>query len=390
MFPGQHKKVHFVPGSPIFVTVRPGSLEVLAYLPTPLLSHLRVVLSGNGSFVLNPTERWERFVDALNRGTADIVIVDPCADGVARSAPLAALLESRLTLPVVVYTPVSPVNFQAIAELARHSPHHGVHHVVLHRYDDEPRRFLELLERQPGTSLSAALLEELSPVLASLPSALSRGVERLVRRPNEFRDVADLARASRMTLRTAYRHLTSAGVRSPRALVVAARLLQSYGFARDPRQSLEEIARKVGYSAPRMLTKHMREAVGATPRTVRREMRPGEFVHAVAQWLAPTPMPTALLASSRETFQLPPNADTAAVIETVVNGSARRPRLQGMPVDGGLAPGILSPSTPPGDVATGPLTADRANQANDDTPDDADARSNLWSPSARPAAPPPA
>ena len=125
-----------------------------------------------------------------------------------------------------------------------------------------PRRFLELLERQPGTSLSAALLEELGPILAALPPALSRGVERLVRRPSEFRDVADLAQASRMTLRTAYRHPTSAGVRSPRALVVAARLLQSYGYARDPRQSLEEIARKVGYSAPRMLTKHMREAVG--------------------------------------------------------------------------------------------------------------------------------
>jgi AraC-like DNA-binding protein len=150
-----------------------------------------------------------------------------------------------------------------------------------------------------------------------------------VRRPGEFRDVADLARASRMTLRTAYRHLTNAGVRSPRALVVAARLLQSYGFARDPRQSLEAIARKVGYSAPRMLTKHMREAVGATPRAVRRQMRPDEFVHAVAQWLAPTPMPKALLASSRETFEPPPGTDTAVILEAVIDGPSRplhRPR----------------------------------------------------------------
>lgn len=303
--------------------MRPGSLEVLVYLPAPLLSHLRVVLSGNRTFALNPTERWDSFVDALNRGTADVVIVDPCADGLARPVPLAALLETRLTLPVIIYTPVSPISFQAIAELARHSPHHGVHHVVLHRYDDDPRRFLELLERQPGTSLSAALLEELAPVLASLPPALSRAVERLVRRPTEFRDVADLARASRMTLRTAYRHLTSAGVRSPRALVVAARLLQSYGYARDPHQSLEAIARKVGYSAPRMLTKHMREAVGATPRTVRREMRPGEFVHAVAQWLAPTPMPAALLASRRETFQPLPVPIVAADHASEAGDAAR-------------------------------------------------------------------
>lgn len=290
--------MHFLPATYIFVTVRSGSLEVLAYLPPPLLSHLRVVLSGNSGYSLTAVDRWEAFVDALGHGAADVVVVDPCADGVRRAAPLAMLLESRLTLPVVVYTPVSPVSFQAIAELARHSAHHAVHHVVLHRYDDEPRRFLDLLERQPGTSLAAALLEELASRLSMLPPSLARGVERLIQRPTEFRDVADLARAARATVRTTYRHLDRAGLRSPRAVIVAARLLQAYAYARDPRQSLEAIAKKVGYSAPRMLTKHMRDAVGATPRAVRRLMPPSEFVYALAHWLAPTPAPAALLAST--------------------------------------------------------------------------------------------
>jgi len=303
MFPGIGQKVHFLSASCIFVTVRPASLDVLAYLPAPLLSQLRVVLSGSAGHVLTVADRWETFVDALDHGTADVVVIDPCADGVCRAAPIAALLEARLTLPVVVYTPVAPLSFQAIAELARHSAQHAVHQVVLHRYDDEPRRFLELLERQPGTSLTAALLEELGPTVAALPPPLARAVEQVVRRPTEFRDVADLARASRVTVRTAYRHLSSAGLRSPRALVVAARLLQAYGYARDPRHSLAAIAAKVGYSAPRMLTKHMREVVGTTPRAARRQMRPSEFVHALAQWLAPVPVPTALLASSRVMFR---------------------------------------------------------------------------------------
>jgi AraC-like DNA-binding protein len=281
------------------MTVRSANLEILAYLPPPLLSHLRVVLAGSPGYRLNATDRWETLVDALDHATADVAVVDPCADGVCRSAPLAALLEARLTLPVVVYTPVSPVSFQAIAELARHSAHHAVHQVVLHRYDDEPHRFLELLERQPGTSLTTALLEDLVSVVAALPPTLSRAVERLIRHPTEFRDVADLARAGRVTVRTAYRHLSTAGVRSPRALVVAARLLQAYGYARDPRHSLTAIATKVGYSAPRMLTKHMREVVGTTPRAVRRQMRPPEFVRAVSHWLAPPSVPTSLLASSQ-------------------------------------------------------------------------------------------
>ncbi len=359
MFPWDGQKVHFLPGSYIFLPVRPGSLEVLAYLPPPLLSHLRVVLSGNSGYSLTAVERWDVFADALRQGAADIIVVDPCADGVGRATPLAALLESRLTLPVVVYTPVSPVSFQAIAELARHSAHHAVHHVVLHRYDDEPRRFLELLERQPGTSLTVALLEELAPRLATLPPSLARAVERLVQRPTDFRDVADLARAARATVRTTYRHLERAGLRSPRAVIVVARLLQAYAYARDPRQSLEAIAKKVGYSAPRMLTKHMRGAVGATPRAVRRLMRPSELVYALAQWLAPTVARDpglALTAPFRAANRGPQPLDRE--VGLVANSDSR-----GRPADGPrAAPGSMAVA--PGDAAGLGVAGDLAGQAN--------------------------
>jgi len=287
MFPGGGKKVRFWSGSYIFVTVRPAGLEVIAYLPPPLLSHLRIVLAGSAGHKLTFVDRWQALAETLDAMIADVVVLDPCAEGVSRASAIAALLDARPALPVVVYTPVSPLSFQAIAELARRSAHHAAHQVVLHRYDDEPRRFLDLLERQPGTSMTAALLEALTPTVATLPPTLSRAIERLMQRPGDFRDVADLARAARITVRTAYRHLTRAGFRSPRGLVVAARLLQAYGYSRDPRQSLAAIASRVGYSAPRMLTKHMRDAVGATPRSVRRQMRPSEFVHALARWLAP-------------------------------------------------------------------------------------------------------
>jgi AraC-like DNA-binding protein len=262
-------------------------LEVLAYLPPPLLSHLRIVLAGSTGSKLCVAEEWNGFVTALNRATADVVIADPCAYGRCRGAQLAALLATRPTLPVVIYTPVSPASFQAIAELARNSPRHAAPQVVLHRYDDEPARFLGLLERQAASSLSVAILELVGPALTALPPALSRAVERLIRQPTEFHSVADLANSAQVTVRTAYRHLGLAGFASPRVLVVGARLLHAYAYARDPRQSLDVIANKVGYSAPRMVTKHMREAVGRTPRAVRRQMRPAEFVNTLAQWMYP-------------------------------------------------------------------------------------------------------
>ncbi|GEM_PF-571875 len=287
------------------MTVRPAGIEVLAYLPPPLLGHLRVVLAGSSAHVLRVADRWETFADAIRSTTADVVVADPCADGVRRGVSLAALLESRPTLPLVVYTPVAPPSFQAIAELARLCAHYAVHQVVLYRYDDEPRRFLELLEQQPGSSMSAALLERIAPAIDALPATLARAVDRLIRRPTEFEDVADLARVARVTVRTAYRHLAGAGFVSPRALIVAARLLHAYAYARDPRQSLESIATRVGYSAPRMLTKHMREVLGATPRAVRRQMRPADFLAALTQWLIPTPVPDALLASSWLRYGVP-------------------------------------------------------------------------------------
>lgn len=273
-------------------------LEVLAYLSPPLLSHLRIVLAGSAGHSLCVAEEWSGFVGALLGATADVVVADPCAFGTCRGAQLGTLLATRPTMPVVIYTPVSPLSFQAIAELARHSARHTAPQVVLHCYDDEPSRFLGLLERQAASSLSVAVLELVGPALTALPQPLARAVERLIRQPTDFHSVDDLARAAQVTVRTTYRHLAHAGFSSPRALVVGARLLHAYAYARDPRQSLDVIAAKVGYSAPRMVTKHMREAVGETPRVVRRQMRPAEFVNALARWMYPACSPPPVLADT--------------------------------------------------------------------------------------------
>ncbi len=276
--------------------MRAVSLDVLSYLPAPLQSHLRVVLGGTHGHILTAADRWEGFIEELRRATSDVVVVDPCADGVSRAVALAAALDAHPATPVVIYTPVSPLSFRAIAELGRYSANQAAHQIVLHRYDDEPRRFLEMLERQPGNALSVALLDRLAPALSDLPPALARAVERLVRQPTDFHDVSDLAATARVTIRTAYRHLAGAGFTSPRALLVGARLLRAYAYARDPRQSLEAIATKVGYSAPRMMAKHMREVIGVTPRAVRRQVRPWEFVDTLASWLCPSPEPAITLA----------------------------------------------------------------------------------------------
>ena len=59
---------------------------------------------------------------------------------------------------------LAPSTINAIVRLAKS----GVEHVVLSRFDDEPRRFLELLEGIPGSALGDRMLHELAGPLSTL------------------------------------------------------------------------------------------------------------------------------------------------------------------------------------------------------------------------------
>jgi AraC-like DNA-binding protein len=270
--------------------------DVLSYLQPPLLAHLRVVLGSH--YALTSCDQWSTLSDSVRDASFDIVVADPFAEGVSRVAELVALVDASPWTPFVVYTTVSPPTLRAVAELVRA----GASHVLLHRYDDEPRRFLELLDRLPGYALSSALLRQIGPGLGQLTPPVARAVERLFRRPTVFVTAGDLAASAEVTVRTVYRQLAAAGFESPRMLIVGARLLRAYAYARAPGQSLEEVAHRLGYSAPRMLTRHMREMVGITPRAARRRMRVDEFVATLAGRLyphrPPTPVRTATLSVS--------------------------------------------------------------------------------------------
>jgi len=256
-------------------------LDVLAYVALPLQANLRVALCAHHALTL--ADGWRTLEAGARSGAHDVLIADPNADGAERVAELASLLTSAPWTPLVIYTAVSPTSLRAVAELSTIA----APPVVLFRYDDAPSRLLETIERQPGHALSGALLRRLAPGLGRLTPSLARAVERLVRRPTGFDTAADLAAAAQVTVRTVYRQLGAAGFGSPREMIVGARLLRAYACARDPAQSLEDVAERLGYSAPRMLTRHMRELVGVTPRLARRRMAAEEFVDALAAKLYP-------------------------------------------------------------------------------------------------------
>ena len=134
------------------------------------------------------------------------------------------------SLPIVIYTSLAAGSTRAILDLGRS----GIEHVVLNRFDDERRRFLELIERIPAQSLSDEMLRLLAPELAKLPVTMVRAIEQMFRSPSRFKNAQDLSSAAGTLLRTLYRQLDSAGIHSPRLLVAAARLIRVYALLRDP------------------------------------------------------------------------------------------------------------------------------------------------------------
>ena len=258
-------------------------MDVIAYLPAPLLAHLRVVIAQEHQLVA--VDGWGELEAAIRRKPADVAVIDPTAPGQVRVAETVLLRQRYPSVQVVVYTYLTPSAMRMVVELSKH----GLEHVVLHRFDDDPRRFGELLGQLPGHAIGESLLERLSDSLEKMPAKVSGAVRRMMRSPRHYSAVDDLAAGAGMTRRQLYRVLESAGITSPRMLVQSARLVRAFAFLRDPGRLLEDVSAKLGYSEPRVLNRVMHDMVGARPLDVRATMSPNEFVERIATRLfAPT------------------------------------------------------------------------------------------------------
>lgn len=247
-------------------------MDVAAFLNSQLLSHLKIVLGREHALI--EASGWNELYALVRQQRLDLVVADPVADGRLNVTEMEQLVRQFPSVPIVVYTSLSPATARALVSLGRS----GVEHVVLYRFDDEPRRFLDLLEHVPAHALSDQLMQHLAEPIGLLPVMVVRAIEQALRTPSRFRNAQDLAAAAGMNTRTLYRNLDAAGFGSARAIVVGARLLRAYSLLRDPGRSIKEIASRLGYHSPWQLTQQMREVTGFTPKVVRRELGADAFV----------------------------------------------------------------------------------------------------------------
>jgi AraC-like DNA-binding protein len=219
----------------------------------------------------------------LRSSDAEVLIIDPSMQDGVWERSLEEIVATYPQLPAIVYTMLTPAAMRIVVRLARV----GLQHVVLNRFDDEPSRFLELIERAPAHPLAEAMLQELAVPLGVLPVAVSRAIEQLFRSPARMKSAKELARLAGMIPRTLNRHLMPVGLQ-PRQLLVCAKLLRTYALVRGPGVRIKEVASKLGYADPDHLTEQLREWTGCSPKELRSTLSPEQFVRMLASHLRQT------------------------------------------------------------------------------------------------------
>ncbi len=251
-------------------------MYVAALLPRNLLAHLRLVLGD--LHTLDAAADAAALTALLRGGEVDLLIVDPAVLDGTLAESIEQIIARHPLLPAIIYTTLAPSAMRMVVRLARL----GVQQVVLNRFDDEPRRFLELIERAPAHPLAELMLQELASPLRALPVVVARAVEQLFRSPSRVRNTQELADLAGMSRRTLYRNMLPVGLQ-PRTLIICARLVRAYTMLRGPGSRLKEIAGKLGYGDPGILSEQLRGWTGHAPREIRRALPPEMFVRVLAE-----------------------------------------------------------------------------------------------------------
>jgi len=254
-------------------------LSIAVFLPPQLLAHVRHVFANEDEFIV--ASSWKNLEEIIRREPLNVIIVDPSADGTVNVEAIAGLLSRFPSLPIVGYVTLTPTAFGAVTELSRR----GLSHVVLHRYGDSRERLQQTISRVRTNPPSLRLIALLAPALRQIPLTLARAIGDMFEKPHRYASVLDLATTARLPAVSVYRYLESAKLTSPKKLLIAARLCRGLTYLRDPGYSVREVAMKLGYRHPRILTAHALEVFELTPSRLRSRLTEDDAIAMLVRWI---------------------------------------------------------------------------------------------------------
>src|SRR5256884_544996 len=183
---------------------------VLAAVPDVQLHKLR--RAAGLRFALAHARTWDEAVTTIRTRPVELAVVDPLLGGSPSATEISRVRRLFPSLPLALYTTLSPSVAAALLALGQSD----IHHVVFARYDDHPARLREVLAAEEARSTSHRLREQLGWMLAPLPSELRWALEEVLRSPAELQTVQQVAARARVDRRTFERWFLRLRLRPPR------------------------------------------------------------------------------------------------------------------------------------------------------------------------------
>src|SRR5213083_1776566 len=243
---------------------------VLAAVPEVQLQRLRRAAGVRFTFTRAAT--WSEVLAGIRARPVELAIIDPTLGGEPRAQELERLRLLFPSLPLIIYTALTPQLAAVLLALGQR----GIRHVIFVRYDDHPERLREVLEREATGAASRRLLDQLADRLSPLPTELRCT-------PEEVQTVGRLAARARVDRRTCERWFTRVGLPTPRHFLAAARVLYAHRLLQDPGFTIEDVAKRLGYAQVKTLQQHARTYLGLTAGEMRLSLSPDEALDLVVR-----------------------------------------------------------------------------------------------------------
>jgi AraC-like DNA-binding protein len=243
---------------------------VLAAVPTMLDKRLQSCATAPFRFA--SVESWTEVVAEILREPVEIAVIDPALEGTPRAHEVERLRILFPSLPIILYTKLSPEMAPVLLRLG----HSNIRKIVLAWYDDHPGNLRDVLYGEAAQAVSQRMLNELHDVLAAWPDKLRWAIETIIREPADIQTVQALADRAGMDRRTCLRWFARAQLPSPSVMLTVLRVAYAHRLLQDPGYTVEDVATKLGYAQVRSFGLNVKEVFGMTPGELRVAMSPDE------------------------------------------------------------------------------------------------------------------
>src|SRR2546428_4794122 len=150
---------------------------ILAAVPDIQLLNLRRAAAAR--FTLARAGSWAEALSTIRTRPVELAVVDPLLSGEPRTREIERLRVLFPSLPLVLYTTLTPRTAGVLLTLGQR----GIEHVIIARYDDHPLRLREVLAEEEGTPPPRLPLAHLAAPLRPFPPDLAGGPRGGRRRP---------------------------------------------------------------------------------------------------------------------------------------------------------------------------------------------------------------